>query len=111
MGRFVVGEVVVLPFPFSDLKGHKLRPALVLARVESGNIILCQITSKPYASKLAIRLAHADFAQGRLPVVSYIRPDKLFTADPSLIDRTIGQLKSELRDAVLTRVRELFTIK
>jgi hypothetical protein len=38
------GGVVLIPFPFSDLSGSKLRPALVLADVSAGDWVLCQIT-------------------------------------------------------------------
>ena len=31
MGKFVKGDIVVIPFPFSDLSGSKRRPALVIA--------------------------------------------------------------------------------
>ena len=46
MEEFVKGDVVVLPFPFSDLSNSKKRPALVVANLEGEDIILCQITSK-----------------------------------------------------------------
>lgn len=76
--------------PFSNLKGQKIRPALVLANVEFDNLILCQITSKSYTSKTAISLGPVDFDKGELPVVSYIRPDKLFTADTNIIKSAVG---------------------
>jgi len=44
--RFVKGDVVVVPFPFSDLTGAKRRPALVLAELDGEDRILCQITSQ-----------------------------------------------------------------
>ena len=47
MGKFVKGDIVVIPFPFSDLSSSKRRPALVLAGLKGNDIILCQITSKP----------------------------------------------------------------
>jgi mRNA interferase MazF len=46
MEKFVKGDIVVIPFPFSDLSGSKKRPALVLANLQGDDIILCQITSQ-----------------------------------------------------------------
>ncbi len=46
MERFVKGDVVVVPFPFSDLNRAKRRPALVIAELEGDDLILCQITSQ-----------------------------------------------------------------
>ena len=116
MGKFTVsrtplpaGSVVLVTFPFSNLKGQKVRPALVLANVEFGNLILCQITSKPYASKKAICITLKDFAKGNLPVVSYVRPDKLFTADTTIIKDVAGQLTPAIRNNILQSVRRLFT--
>lgn len=46
MERFVKGNVVVVPFPFSDLTQAKRRPALIIAELEGNDLILCQITSQ-----------------------------------------------------------------
>ena len=87
MGKFVIGSVVLVAFPFSDLKGKKIRPALVLAHAEFGNLILCQITSKPYSSKKAIRIKSRIFTKESIPIESFVRIDKLFTADTSIIKK------------------------
>lgn len=108
MGKLTVGSVALVTFPFSNLKGQKLRPALVLANVEFNNLILCQITSKPYTSKISICLKSTDFATGGLPIVSYVRPDKLFTADKTIVKKTVGKLTATTRDAVLKNVCALF---
>lgn len=108
MGKFTVGSVVLVTFPFSNLKGQSARPALVLANVEFDNLILCQITSKPYTSKISIRLTSTNFVTGGLPVVSFVRPDKLFTADATIIKKTVGQLSSTTKDNILNSVRALF---
>lgn len=108
MGKFAVGEVVLVSFPFSNLQGQKIRPALILAKAKFGDFILCQITSKPYKSKIAIRIELSDFAKGKLPVVSYVRPDKLFTADFSIIRKTVGRLTSSTTKSILGNVREMF---
>lgn len=109
MGKFTVGSVVLVTFPFSNLKGQKVRPALVLASVEFSNLILCQITSKPYTSKLAFSISSKDFSKGNLPIVSFVRPDKLFTADATIIKDVVGQLTPVIKNKILRRVRELFT--
>lgn len=108
MGRFTVGSVVLVAFPFSNLRGQKIRPALVLANVEFNNLILCQITSKPYTSKMSICLKQADFTKGGLQIVSYVRPDKLFTADKAIVRKTVGHLTATTRDEILKNIRSLF---
>jgi len=48
MGQFVKGDVVVIPFPFSDLSSSKRRPALIVAVASSDDVILAQITSRNF---------------------------------------------------------------
>lgn len=108
MEKFTVGSVVLVSFPFSNLKGKKIRPALVLAHGEFDNVILCQITSKHYSSKSAIRIESTDFAEGGLPVISFVRPDKLFTADTHIIKRVSGKLTVTSMKNILLKVTRLF---
>jgi len=56
MEKFIKGDVVVIPFPFSDLSGSKRRPALIISNLEGYDLILCQITSKNIKDKYAIDL-------------------------------------------------------
>lgn len=53
MGKLSVGEVIFLPFPFSNLAKSKLRPAVILANANNDDWILCQVTSNPYFDPLA----------------------------------------------------------
>lgn len=110
MGAFAVGQIVVLPFPFSDLSNKKNRPALLLAYVGKGDWLACQITSNTYADKLAIEINDNDFMTGSLQRVSYARPGKLFTAHDSLFASVAGQLQADkllaIREAVVCLVRE-----
>lgn len=105
MGAFAAGDVVLLPFPFSDLTGSKLRPALLLADVGRGDWLACQITSNPYGDRRAIVLQDVAFARGGLQRTSYVRPGKLFTANESLMSPPHGALAvstfEEIRAAVV----------
>ena len=90
MGAFATRQVILLPFPYSDLSAQKVRPALILADAGRGDWLLCQITSNPYADPAAVELNHDAFASGSLQRVSYASPNKLFTAHESLFGG-IGQ--------------------
>jgi mRNA interferase MazF len=106
------GEVVILPFPFSDLKSEKRRPALVVSIPRKDQIILCQITTKNTRPEYQIPLTSEDFAHGKLEVeICYIRPDHLFTADPETIDYSIGKLKAEKVDGVIEAIMTILVEK
>ncbi len=66
MGISAKGEVVLVPFPFSDLSKSKMRPAVVLAFAGYDDWVLCQITSNPYSDARAIELNADDFLSGAL---------------------------------------------
>jgi len=72
MARFVKGDVVVVPFPFSDLSQAKRRPALVLTNLEGDDLILCQITSQQVKDQYAIKLDQEDFETAGLTKESTI---------------------------------------
>ena len=80
MGTFAVGQVVVLPFPFSDLSRKKLRPALLLADAGRGDWIACQITSNPYADARAITLASKRVCRGWLTARELSSPRQIIPA-------------------------------
>jgi len=104
MAGFVKGHVVVLPFPFSDLSGSKRRPALVLADLPGNDIILCQITSQDSKDSLAVGLEISDFAEGSLPVSSFIRPSRIFTADKNIIIRKAGKVNKVIIEEVTDKI-------
>lgn len=108
MAAPVIGEIVIVPFPFSDLSGAKKRPAAVLASADHGDIVLCQITSRPWASASAIPINESDVVGEGLQRRSYARPDKLFTASPSIALRSVGRLDARAREALRAAAAALF---
>ncbi len=108
MEEFVKGDVVVLPFPFSDLSKSKKRPALVVANLKGDDIILCQITSEARVDDYSMVLTDSDFKKGSLNLTSMIRPNKLFTADKSIVLYKIGYLKESKIKEVETEIVNIF---
>jgi len=101
MERFVKGDVVVVPFPFSDLSEAKRRPALVIVNLRGDDILLCQITSQQSNDPLALALTATDFISGSLPMNSFIRPLRVFTADKNIILRKVGEITPALMNKVI----------
>lgn len=105
MARFVSGEVVVVPFPFTDLSSVKVRPALVLSSLTRGDVILCQITSQAAGHPEALSILAADFAPGgSLPRDSFALPHRVVTAHESCVQRSVGRLSPEKLNHVRKRV-------
>ena len=109
MGKFIKGDIVVVPFPFSDLSTSKRRPAIVLADIIGDDLILSQITSRNVSDDISIAIAQNDVTNGTLSVASNIRPNKLFTADENIVLYKIGTLKADKLKIVIAKVIEIFS--
>ncbi len=104
MAKFVKGDIVVIPFPFSDLSQAKRRPALVIKDLIGDDLILCQITSHSIADQYAISLDDGDFQSGSLKRKSNIRPNRIFTADTHIILYKIGQVNNDKLKEVVEKI-------
>ncbi len=81
VGKPVAGEIVVIPFPQTDLAVGKRRPAFVLVDLPGDDVILCQITTRARADGFSIPLDTADFERGHLVHPSFIRPTACLPSD------------------------------
>jgi mRNA interferase MazF len=104
MAAFVKGDVVVVPFPFSDLSNAKRRPALVLATLTRNDLILCLITSQTTNDPYTIALLNEDFETGSLDKSSYAKPNRVFTANEQIIAYKVGTLTTDKINEVITRL-------
>jgi mRNA interferase MazF len=104
LAGFVKGDIVVVPFPFSDLTQAKRRPALVLAEFDGEDLLLCQITSQRIRDRYAVAIDEDDFETGTLKQRSHVRPNRLFTADRQIILYRVGCLKREKLTEVIDKI-------
>ena len=81
----------------------------IVAIFEGDDIVLCQITSVSRVDSYSIALASSDFKKGSLNLTSMIRPNKLFTADKSIILYKIGSLKESKIKEVEKGIVDIFT--
>jgi mRNA interferase MazF len=107
MARFVKGDVVVVPFPFSDLSRSKRRPALVIASLEGDDAILCQVTSKTIQDSYSLTIDDSDFTSGSLRQLGNVRPNRLFTADSHIVLYRVGTVKKEKMAQIIAKIIEI----
>jgi mRNA interferase MazF len=107
MAKFMKGDVVVVPFPFSDLTQAKRRPALVISALEGDDLILCQITSQYIADNYAVSLTDKDFQTGSLKQPSNARPNRIFTADDHIVLYRVGGLRVEKLNEIIEKVIDI----
>lgn len=106
------GDIVLVPFPFTDLTRQKARPAVVISpqsfNASSPDVILVAISSRlPTTSgemELIIRHDTAEFKSTGLRVSSVVRTAKLVTMKQSPVYRTLGKLDDRTIEEVDERL-------
>lgn len=100
-------EIVLIPFPYSDLTGSKQRPALILSN-EKLNItddrICCLITSNTPVDGIPISTKH--FETGALPFDSWVKPHRLFTIHHKIIIKKLCTVTKDFHEKVVVAVNE-----
>lgn len=86
------GDIVLIPFPYSDLSSTKKRPVVVITAPDRfGDFIAAGVTSVEQPRN-AVELGAGSLAQGRLPKRSWVRTDKLFTLSTGNVVKHFGAL-------------------
>lgn len=102
------GNVVIYPFPHTDLSEAKNRPALVIKKLSGVDAISCLITTKS-TSSYAIKITQKDVKSGHLKHDCFARPDRLFTADTRTFLRTVCTLKDDKVEEVMQQAKKFFS--
>ena len=97
------GSIVLIPFPFTDLKGSKVRPAVVLSRNDL-DVTICFITSElKWKTEHDVTVFPSE--NNGLKAPSLIRTNKIATIDSTLVLGELGELSktdiSELNKSLI----------
>lgn len=97
------GEIVFIQFPFSDLQNTKRRPALIISKNNSTDIIFAKITSviSNNENSHEIKSNTIDFV---LQKPSEIKLNFISTIEKSLIIKRIGTIKKEEMIIILNKI-------
>ena len=109
---FKQGDVVLVPFPFTDLSAAKQRPALVVSpnRLNDSrpDLVVAAITSQIPAvlAEDEVRLADVDLNSCGLPKASIVKLGKIFTIHQGLIRKKLGQVPRDTLNTILQALRD-----
>ena len=105
-------EIVLLPYPFSDQEGIKVRPAIIISNdnfnKKSEDCIALPLTSVIREVPYSILITQEDLASGKLLKSSRIRIDKIFTIRRSLIRMKIGVINTNSFKRIKSEIFNIF---
>ena len=99
-------DIVLIPFPYTDLTGTKQRPALIISNSKLNKTedrLCCLITSKP--TKEGIPIIKLD--EGNLPFKSWIKPHRIFTISTKIIRKKLATIPPSLHDKTISSLNNM----
>ena len=94
------GQIVLTPFPYSDLSGAKLRSVLMLRQASRfDDWLVCMVSSQLQQAETSLdeilNQSDTDFASTGLKVPSVFRLSRLAVLDGALLLGSIGSISDE----------------
>lgn len=100
------GDIVLINFPFTDLKRTKKRPVLLVQDANHlGDFVCFQITSNSRQTNTS-RIEDNHIKSGELKLTSYVKYDKCFTLNVQTIDKKLASVNSAYMQQIKTWFRE-----
>jgi mRNA interferase MazF len=105
-------DIVLVPFPFSDLSGQKVRPVLILSNdaynQQSADVVVCGLTTNLSPAPYSIIIEVTDVEQpATLRHKSKIKADTIASLEQSILIKQIARLKLSVFKQVVTEVKDL----
>jgi mRNA interferase MazF len=106
------GQIVLVPFPFTDLSEAKLRPVLVLRKASDrfDDWLVCMISSQVRQGELDLDETlgpdDTEFSTTGLKAPSLLRLSRLAVIDGALIVGAIGAISDDRLSAVLKKLAD-----
>ncbi len=110
MTNYKFGDLVLVPFPFTNQSAKKKRPAVIVSseayHSERLDLILMAVTSQVKASLMTGEVIIKDWQEAGLLKPSVIKPI-ITTIEHTLVLKKLGQLKEEEQSALREAIREI----
>ena len=110
MTSFEFGDIILVPFPFTDQSTIKKRPAVVISskvyNTERPDLIIMAVTSQIKPARIIGEVIIKDWQEAGLLKSSAIKP-VITTMEKSLVIKTMGRLKERDQKALQESLKEI----
>ena len=107
------GNIVLVPFPFTDMTNTKIRPALVIyvgKRDATVAFISSKVPNFADETEVVVNAQSPSFEKTGLLTSSVIKLDKITTIDKSLIYGELGEIDDDLRREINRKISEIYRL-
>ncbi len=104
-------DIVLIPFPYSDLTGSKNRPALIISNSllnKTEDKICCLVTSNFHKDNILIE--RGSFEEGKLPFKSWIKPHRIFTINNRIVKKRLCKVNKNFHQKVIAGVNKYLSL-
>jgi len=99
-------DIVLAPFPYSDLTSFKQRPMLIVSNGKmdkTQDVICCLLTSNPSADGIPVK--KKDVVNGKMPFESKVKPYRIFTIDKRIIKKKVCEINSGFYKEIFNEIK------
>ncbi len=104
-------DILLVPFPFSDQSGNKVRPVIVISHKEfnehSEDILVVGVTSNISRDKYSLHLSNDDIEGGKLFTQCCIKTENILKIDKELTIKKIGKIRAEKLAATIAMINKI----
>ena len=105
------GELLLVPFPFSDQSGRKVRPVIVVSNEDfnefSEDVIVVGVTSNLSKNRYTLNLSNKDLEEGNLFDDYCIKVENMLRLDKELVVKKIGKINKNKLKQIISKIIEI----
>jgi mRNA interferase MazF len=110
--KYYQGDIILLPYPFTDLSNTKQRPAVIISKdsINKQNYIVAKITSVIRGDKFSFPITQTDIDR-ELRYESEVRTNEVFTVNNSIIIKKFASFKKEPLKLLTEIIKDNITVE
>jgi mRNA interferase MazF len=111
MAKFNQGDIVLIPYPYTDLSNTKKRPVVIISKdtINVQNFIVSKITSVIRNDQFTFSIKDTD-TETKLRFKSEVRTNEIFTVHKSLIIKKLTSFEKEPLQQLTEKIKENISV-